>query len=400
MYLLDKVRVGYVIRNISRILYKNFEQEEPYLYKRSPDYLINKRFFEFKPAEEAFSLDVKTIDYPDNYTLKQLYLLSRHGSRKPNLQQLPSLNKLDEAFANATVAKDWGKIPFTTEQNFRLGTRGKREPYYNGLQSLKRYEKFWKNVEYDADVIKFQTADQMYTNCRRWNETVLNNFTDYIEQTNIYGNKTLAPLAEKLTKKYNINPPLDPKLVPYIYTYCDFLVLHYNRADTWCSILSDDELMLAQYYFTMRDYWQYSYGNPLNEKMGCAYITQFVNSVDDYLKGNSRMVVDLKFAHGFTERLVLTTLGVIKDKYPATADLTLEQIKSLKYTEQLVTYWSSTIYFEIYTSPNDDALMRLVVNFEPYVIPGCDGEYCKWTTFKSILGDKLNCDFEKMCAYP
>ncbi|CAG8698673.1 12598_t:CDS:2, partial [Gigaspora rosea] len=241
----------------------------------------------------------------------------------------------------------------------------------------------------------------MFTNCLRWNETVLNNFTEYIEQTYTYGNKTLAPIAEKLTKKYNINPPLDPQLVPYIYTYCDFLVLHYNRADTWCALLSDDELILARYYWATRNYYQYSYGHILlMKKMGCAYLTQFVNSVNDYLNGNSRMVADLKFAHGFTESLVLTTLGVYKNKYPSTADLTLEQIKSLKYTEPKVTYWSSTMYFEIYTSPSNDALIRLVVNFEPYVIPGCDGEYCEWSKFKSILGDKINCDFEKMCAYP
>ncbi|RIB23536.1 histidine phosphatase superfamily [Gigaspora rosea] len=419
------------------------EDEEPFLYKRSPDYLINNRFFEIEPAETAFSLDIQPIDYPDNYTLKQLYLLSRHGSRKPIIAQVQALNQLDKAFANAPVAKEWGKNPFTVEENYRLGTRGKLEPYYDGIQSFKRYKKFWENVKYDADVVKFQTADrfwisqsamayseglfvgtgpigacknepvyiwsypwnqdyflEMYTNCLRFNQTVLNNFTYYIEQTYAYGNKTLAPLAEKLTKKYNINPPLDPQLVPSIYTYCDFMVLHYDQTDTWCALLSDDEHRLALYYWTMRDYFQYSYGHPLNEKLGCAYLTQFVNSVDDYLNGNSRMVADLKFAHGFTESIVLTTLGVYKNKYPATADLTFEQIKGLKYIQQTVTYWSSTIYFEIYTSPSNDALLRLVVNFEPYVIPGCDGEYCEWTKFKSIFADKINCDFEKMCAYP
>ncbi|CAG8450067.1 3580_t:CDS:2, partial [Gigaspora rosea] len=130
--------------------------EEPFLYKRSPDYL-NKRFFEWKPAKSAFTLDVETINYSDNYTLKQLYLLSRHGSRKPAIQQVQSLDKLDKAFENAP-----GKNPFTVENNFRLGKRGKIEPYYNGLQSLKRYEKFWKNVKYDADVVKFQTADRFW----------------------------------------------------------------------------------------------------------------------------------------------------------------------------------------------------------------------------------------------
>ncbi|CAG8658230.1 5495_t:CDS:2, partial [Racocetra fulgida] len=196
-----------------------------------------------------------------------------------------------------------------------------------------------------------------------------------------------------MSKKYNISPPLDPISIADMFYYCEFWVLHFNRADTWCALLSDDDLMLARYYWNMRDYFLYSYGNPLNEQLGCAYITQFVNSVEDYLNGKSRMVADLKFGHGFTEKIVLTTLGVFKDEYPLTADLTLEQMKSLKYITQKVLYWTSTIYFEIYTSPGKDVLMRLVVNFEPYIIPDCDGEYCKWSKFKDILSGKINCDF-------
>ncbi|CAG8502489.1 1628_t:CDS:2, partial [Racocetra fulgida] len=231
---------------------------------------------------------------------------------------------------------------------------------------------------------------EMYLTCRRWNETVLNNFTFYIEQAYAYGNKTLAPIAEKISKKYNVNPPLDPNLLPYIFYYCEFLVLHFNRSDTWCGLLNDDELILAGYYWNIRYYFLYSYGHPLNQRMGCVYITQLVNSVDDYLSGNSRMIADLKFGQGFTQ-----TLGVYKNKYPITANLTLEQIKTLKYIQQKVIYWSSTIYFEIYTRTGSDALIRLVVNSEPYTIPDCGGEYCKWTTFKKILGDKINCDYEK-----
>ncbi|CAG8533234.1 17725_t:CDS:2 [Racocetra fulgida] len=183
----------------------------------------------------------------------------------------------------------------------------------------------------------------MFSACLRWNQTVANNFTLDIEQSYSYGNKTLAPIAERMSKKYNISPPLDP----------------------------------TRYYWDMKYYFQYSYGNPLNEQLGCAYITQFVNSVEDYLNGKSRMVADLKFGHAFTEMIVLSTL---------------------KYTLQKNLYWTSTIYFEIYTSPGKDTLMRLVVNFEPYIIPGCDGEYCKWSKFKDILSGKINCDFDKLCA--
>ncbi|CAG8795537.1 21315_t:CDS:2, partial [Racocetra persica] len=124
----------------------------------SPDYLINNHFFEI--AKDVFSLDdIEPINYPDNYTLNQLFLLTRHGSRFPMAVQNTAFDKIDKAFANVSVAKDWPKNPFPVEKNFRLNTRGKLESYYGGLQSLKRYEKFWEIVEYDVDVVKFQTTD-------------------------------------------------------------------------------------------------------------------------------------------------------------------------------------------------------------------------------------------------
>ncbi|CAG8576838.1 4454_t:CDS:2, partial [Racocetra persica] len=418
------------------------------------------------PAKDVFSLDdIKPINYPDNYTLNQLFLLTRHGSRFPMGDQIRAFDKIDKAFANVSVAKDWPKNPFPMEKNSRLITRGKLESYYSGLQSLKRYEKFWKSVEYDVDVVKFQTSNmfcpevtsdrkwahlealrivmaetevsqsamsfseglfdgtgpvgacknepvyiwslppghdyilRMYYSCLRWNQTVSNNKL-YLDQSYSYGNKTLASIAERISKKYNISPPLDPISIADMYYYCEFWVLFFNRTDTWCGLLSEDDLIFARYYWNIMDYFLYSYGNPLNEQLGCAYITQFVNSVEDYLNGKSRMVADLKFGHSYTEFIVLTTLGVFKNEYPLTADLTLEQMKSLKYITQKVSYWASTIYFEIYTSPGKDALMRLVVNFEPYIIPGCDGEYCKWSKFKDILSGKINCAVDKLCAYP
>ncbi|CAG8784899.1 3415_t:CDS:2, partial [Racocetra persica] len=233
------------------------------------------------PAKDVFSLDIKPINYPDNYTLNQLFLLSRHD-------QISAFDKIDKAFANVSVAKDWPKHPFPVEKNSRLTTRGKLEPYYSGLQSLKRYEKFWKSVEYDVDVVKFQTSTAFWVSqsAMSFSEGLFDgtgpvgackNEPVYIwslQPVNIRP-FTLAPIAERMSKKYNISPPLDPISVADMFNYCEFWVLHFNRTDTWCGLLSDDDLIFARYYWNMRDYFQYSYGNPLNEQLGCAYITQF-----------------------------------------------------------------------------------------------------------------------------
>ncbi|CAG8794210.1 17264_t:CDS:1, partial [Gigaspora rosea] len=44
--------------------------------------------------------------------------------------------------------------------------------------------------------------------------------------------------------------------------------------------------------------------------------------------------------------------------------------------------------------------IRLVLNFVPLLIPGCESEYCEWSTFKKVLGNKIGCDFNKLCGNP
>ncbi|CAG8831165.1 21706_t:CDS:2, partial [Gigaspora rosea] len=85
---------------------------------------------------------------------------------------------------------------------------------------------------------------------------------------------------------YGIYPPLNPYLVPYIYDYCEFWVLHFNRTDTWCSLLSEDDIIKTRYYWDM----------------------------------------------------VNIHMGVAKNPFPLTANLTLSQIQQIKYSEAKTTY--------------------------------------------------------------
>ncbi|CAI2200612.1 699_t:CDS:2, partial [Funneliformis geosporum] len=169
----------------------------------------------------------------------------------------------------------------------------------------------------------------MHYSCRRWNETVLNNNTVLDEQLHIYSNKTLAPIAKRMSEEYHISPPLNSTA--------------FDRTDAWCSLLSPKELLLSRHYWDIIDYHILSYGQPLNTRLGCRYLTQLVNGVDDYLNGNSSVIADLKDAHGRTIYIILTTLIY----------LTFEQIKEVKYTEYRLIHWSSTLYFEVYTCSDD-----------------------------------------------
>src|ERR1043166_5379973 len=114
------------------------------------------------------------------------------------------------------------------------------------------------------------------------------------EQIYAYGNKTLIPIAERLTKEYNIRPPLDPHLIPRMFTACQFWITVFDRTDAWCSLFSPKELLLARYYWDMYNYYMTSHGSPLATQLGCGFLTQLVNGVDAYLDGKSEAIAHLK----------------------------------------------------------------------------------------------------------
>jgi len=154
---------------------------------------------------------------------------------------------------------------------------------------------------------------QPFFACPRWNQTVLNNNELLNKQTYSYGNKTLIPIAKRLSKKYNISPPLDPHLLPHIFNYCQFYLAHFNRTDTWCSLLSPKELLLLRYHWDIVGYHRYLYGHPLNQQLGCKYYTQLVNGVEDYLNGKTFMIADIKNAHGYTIYMFFASL--VREKF-------------------------------------------------------------------------------------
>nr|CAG8465061.1 5174_t:CDS:2 [Entrophospora candida] len=358
-----------------------------HVYKHSPEQLINSHLFYLEPARTAFSRHVKPINYPDKCKLIQLHLSTRHGARHPTPDDINAYEKLEKIFANVPIAKEWYKNVFPMSKNFQLIKRGEIEPFFDGKQSRQRYPEFWKGVKYDPEVVKFQSSgvsrcgasamsfseglfngrgsldtcksqpvyissvpeeqDEILTPfraCPRWAKTVSNNNPLLNEQLYSYGNKTLAQIAKRLSDEHGLSPPLDPHLLPFMFTNCQFWVVHFNRADTWCSLLSHKELLLLRYYWDISDYYTLQYGHPFNKQMACRYITQLVNG------------------------------GLFKEKHPLTADLTFEQIKKVKFTGYASIPWTSTLYWEVYSCSGDhkdNVKIRAVFNFEPFVIPGC-----------------------------
>ncbi|RIA83421.1 histidine phosphatase superfamily [Glomus cerebriforme] len=391
-----------------------------------------------------FTDKANPIKIPETCELQQLYLISRHGTRYPTDHDINKFIELETIFKNNSYTKEWYENPFPLLKQGLLNVRGEEELYLMGKRSRKRYHEFWdKILPYDPNIIKFQSSalsrtgmsgiayslgllngegilgkensqsvyisatpvsqDEellMHHACSRWEETVKD--SEILEsQKDEFNTTYLTKIAKRISKSLLITPELLPDHVDYIYRACAFAIAFFSETKTWCSLLNKNEILELEYFNDIIDYYSFSYGSKLNEKLGCSLISNIIKSVENYLNGDSILKADLKFAHSETLQFLATTLGLFKDQIPLTVETLPIQLMNRKFKTSGQFYFASNVYFEIFTcaerNERSTTFIRTLVNEKSIIIPGCDSENCEWDKFKELLGDKLNCDFKKIC---
>src|SRR6266540_3875424 len=96
-------------------------------------------------------------------------------------------------------------------KKLQLIRRGELEPYFDGLQSRKRYAKFWKGVEYDPKVIKFQSTQTSRYNLFFFftSHFVFDSYIIYIYIMNVYHLRTGASIMAFSEGLFNGKGPID-----------------------------------------------------------------------------------------------------------------------------------------------------------------------------------------------
>ncbi|CAG8463121.1 18576_t:CDS:2 [Acaulospora morrowiae] len=409
---------------------------------------ISKRFYNFDFTKHLSTKNLYPIesdtapsaDVPESCGLVQLHLVARHGARNPSIDDVKELDVLDTLFANVPIVKDW-RNPFSQSQASLLTQRGEHELYLLGKRSRKRHPKFWGNITYNPNVIEFRSSERSRSGqsgiayslglfegygklgesmlqpvyihttpasqdkellthhiCPLWVNTIKYS-PAFEKQKKIFLHTYLSKIAERLSNRFGMRPPLKPIHVDYIYRACSYAVSYSGSTDTWCSLLEEDDFLKLEYFHDMEKYYTFSYGSPLNTKLACKLYTSLVKSVDTFLEGKSSLKSVLKFAHAETIIFVTTMLGLYKDDYPLEADR-FYQSKSREFRTSNIAPFASNVYFEIYNCTNKyetTIYVQMLVNEKPVVIPGCGYTFCLWDRFKQLLGNNIDCDFDRIC---
>ena len=123
----------------------------------------------------------------------------------------------------------------------------------------------------------------------------------------------LSQVSVRLGFKYTLNP----KQVERIWDMC-----RYNQAwdlsspSAFCAAFTPEHVNVLEYLDDLKYYYKASYGNPENENIMCATVQDMVRN----LESTTNPKVVAYFAHASGIQLLLTALGVAKDKATLRAD--------------------------------------------------------------------------------
>jgi len=183
---------------------------------------------------------------------------------------------------------------------------------------------------------------------------------------------------------------------------CSFEVAVYNKTDGWCTVFSPSDILIYEYGSDLSDYWTKSYGSQLGYQIGSVVLQNIVATMDAVIANNlPTQKAFLRFAHAEDVIPLSAVLGLYKNSYPLTANLSQNEIDGRVWTTSIVAPFAANLAFFLFSCGSSSFSVKLTVNEVDTPFPGCGGEiYCPYNTFKSIYSSALSFNFTAACTIP
>ncbi|KAF9169736.1 PHOsphatase [Mortierella sp. AD010] len=290
--------------------------------------------------------------------------------------------------------------------------------------------------------------------CPRWLENVKGSPKVVREQL-LYKERFLPEIAERLsimfsTKDGSSQVNITTKDVETIFGICGFEVAFHDNDQTWCQLLRQSAHETEKSNFLklemsddLNNYYSFGPGVPFNKHLGCGLGTSLSNAIEgaltlepEHLSSNGKSGDDddddprhfrglFKFGHAETILFLSSFLGLYDQKgIPLRGDMTPEQYAQREFRASEISPFAANIAFEVFRpKPRNlhhkkrieyeekeqyfefgyhvpEGLVRLLINEEPMIIPGCGSDYfCEWATLKKIFRRAgAGCNFDGCCT--
>ncbi|KAJ3182826.1 PHOsphatase [Gaertneriomyces sp. JEL0708] len=384
---------------------------------------------------------------PHECKLEQVQLIGRHGTRNPSVKEILSFDALVSFFRqnmNTVNGHQWianWTNPFIPEDNNLLAPVGVDELYWIGRRAKQRYHSLFGDEPYSPHVYKFRSSTTSRTGmsgsafaggffegaegsckyqsvyqytipqtqdyelmpkwaCPNW-QTIVGDDPFLAEEVHEWVDAHMPDIVARV--RAALTRPQAPELaitaahIKAIYRACAFEVSAFDRKDTWCTILTPNEVRLLEYLDDMEHYWDLAYGYEFNRHAGCALATDIVNEMRDMIDGRSRTKGVFRFGHAETNVFLMDIFGLYYDESHLFANSTEKHLHDRKFRLSEIMPFAGNWFIELYGC-GDSKFVRVLLNEQEEVLPGCQSSLCPYETFLEVVGDDYGCDFKDLCG--
>lgn len=385
-----------------------------------------------------------TDNITETHELVQLQIIKRHGSRYPSEGDTADLIEVIDLLKNATNPPDWIKDyenPFLPRRAGSLDKNGQYEHYDHGRRVAKNYPDLVQQV-IDGDTIIHMSAYSSFSNRTsqsaaafqlglyqgdgsfgtekflpapllqygKDNDTILaldgncpnwKKRGDLDDESHAYRDQAEAPIAKRLSEELGANVTV--KHVDHIYTGCVFEVSHRRRADTFCSLLSKDDILVNEYREDLSYYYGWGPGDKLNSQVACATMQDVMANIDAATssKSNDKDAdydrIAFKAGHRETIMFMESFLGMFEEGPKLQANSSQSDIDNRVYRSSKVGHFAVNFTFQLLRK-DGKFYIRTLLSERPITVPGCKTEICPLDQFKAALADKLKCNIDQVCG--
>lgn len=388
--------------------------------------------------------DVKPDSAANGYTVEQIQLIIRHGTRYPVSSGMESINKAlitlnQSSNLDLTGWLNGYKNEYLFSRTGQLDANGQQEEYLIGRRFAKTYPQFVHGlIDSDSTIISqhlgifsswssrtLQSAQAFcagafeglgtlgpaklmtvpvfsfkenndsliafHKSCARWQKEA-KPLTNQILEPVIQ--RFLSPIASRLAQELGIAVTVTD--VQDFHDACTSEVSMHHTIDTFCRLFTRQDIIALEYLDDLKHYYKYSYGLPeLNEEMACdlgKYILASINAMID--KKEEAYKLDIKFGHSETLLPLRTLLGLYQSKLsPNSSD---QEIEDRQFKLSNFGYFANNIAIQL-LSKEDEFYVRILDNEKPVLLPGCQNIYCPVDQFRKVMEPKTQCNFIEYC---
>lgn len=382
-----------------------------------------------------------STDVPDQCTLEQVHLLSRHGERYPSKSVGKSLEAImakindwnetwvgELAFLNdytyfVTNSDYYEKetSPFNSEgtyagtsdaQRHGASFRSKYQSLFNATsevlnvftsnsgrvhQTSKYFARGFLGDEYSDEAVDYyvisEDADMgansltPRTACVNWDDSVNDDLVDEY-------NTTFLETARDRIVEGNGDFNLTSADVENLFSWCAYET-NVRGSSPFCTLFNNEEFVRYSYSVDLSTYYSNSFGNNLTAVMGAPYLNATLLFL---LEEDPAYKVLLAFTHDTDIEIFHAALGLVQ---PA-ADLPVDHVAfPSPYNHGQVTPQGARLVTEKY-SCDGETYVRYIVNDAVFPIQTCQsgpGFGCEISEFESYVNDRLaGIDYATQCG--